>query len=163
MPSSDETQIAVRLNEYFINRLDGLARRGEMNRKHLMLSVVNIWLNVLEKSRMSHVFYVASILKDHEDRLNGNMKRDFSENRLPEKPIPIKFTEEEIFNINRFASFNHISRHQLLKTMIIISIEELDEATDYKSYQFGELEPKLYNAFGMMMKKGFKAFEAYIK
>jgi hypothetical protein len=59
--------------------------------------------------------------------------------------------------------FSHISRHQVLKTMIIVGIEELEILTDSRSYQMGSIESELHASFSMIMKKGFKAFEAYIK
>jgi hypothetical protein len=47
--------------------------------------------------------------------------------------------------------------------MIIIGIEELENITEYKTYEFGAAEPKLYKSFELIMKKGFKAFKAGIK
>ncbi len=162
----DEKQIAIRLNEDLIARLDSLAGFGEMKRNHLMLSFVNIWLSVLEKSEMAHVFYAANILRVHEFQMTGGMgayEHEFTESRPPEKPFPIKLTKEDIFNIYRFANFSHISNHLLLKTMIIVGIEELEKLTDDKPYQLGTIEPQLYKSFAKIMEKGFKAFKAYIK
>ncbi len=165
IPRNEEKQIPVKLDDFFIGRLDTLAKRGAMNRHHLMLSFVNVWLNVLEKSEMSHVFYLALILRDLEAPLNGILRpqREFTESRLPEKPLPIKITAEDIFKIDCFANKANISRHQLMKNMIITGIEELEEATEHKPYQFATIEPLLHKSFAMIMAKGFKALKAGIK
>ncbi|GFE56747.1 hypothetical protein [Geobacter sp. AOG1] len=165
IPSIDEKQIAIKLNESLIGSLDVLAKNGGMNRNHLMLSFVNIWLSVLEASKMPGLFYIANLLRVRENQMQFTpaYEHEFTESRIPEKPLPIKFNEADIFNINRFANFNHISRHLLLKTMVIVGIEEFGNLTDYRSYQFGAIEKELHNLFSNIMRKGFKAYMAYIK
>lgn len=161
----DEKQVSIKFNDLFIGRLDALAKSGEMNRNHLMLSFVNLWVNVLDESSMRGLFYISNLLRVREVQMNCTFayEHEFTESRIPEKPLPIKFSKESLFTIDALASVNHISRHQLLKTMIIVGIEELEEIADRKRYQFGAIENKLHDSFSTIMKKGFKAFKAYIK
>lgn len=160
----DDKQIAIKLNDYLIGSLDALAKAGDMNRNHLMLSFVNIWITVLDESRLPGLFYISNLHRvRHIQCFTQAYEHEFTESRIPEKPLPIKFSESSISNIDRYANFNHISRHQLLKTMIIVGIEELENITVGRPYQFGAVEKKLHDSFSTIMKKGFKAHMAYMK
>ncbi len=165
IPPRDEKQIAVKLNEQLIDRLDALARNGGMNRNHLMSSFVNVWLSALEKASMPSLFYIANLFRVRENQMHRMRvyEHEFTELRLPEKPLPLKFTESDIFRINSLACVNHISRHLLLKTMIIVGIEDLENKIDSMPFQFGALEPELYKSFSIVMQKGDKSFRAYLK
>jgi hypothetical protein len=160
----NEKQIAIKLNDNLISSLDSLAKAGDMNRNHLMLSFVNIWLNVLDASRLPGLFYISNLHRVRDIQcFSPAYEHEFTESRIPEKPLPIKFSEASISNIDRFSNFNHISRHQLLKTMIIVGIEELHQITERKAYHFGSVEKKLHDSFSTILKKGFKAHMAYMK
>jgi predicted DNA-binding protein len=162
----DEKQIAIKLNYDMIDRLDNLAKRGGLNRSHLMLSFVNIWLSVLEESRYSLMFFVANLLRVHEAQMNGEMEiyeHEYSGSSIPEKPIPIKLSEADIFKISCHANKSHISRHQMLKTMIIVGLEKLENITEHKSYQIGDIEKRLYKEFNIIMKKGERVFKEFMK
>lgn len=161
-----EKLIAVKLNADLTSRLDSLAKRAGMLRAQLMLNFVNIWINVIENSKLAHVFYTANLLRVHEAQMNsilGIYEHEFSGSRITEKPIPIKMSESDIFKVSGYANKNHLSRHQMLKTMIIVGIEELEKITSEGSYQYGSVEPELHNAFCLIMKKGYNAYKAYIK
>lgn len=161
-PRFDEKQCSVRLNEDYISKLNRLAELGAMNRHHLMLCLINVWLSVLNKKGvMPHVFNAAVVLRELQGALDGIPKPDYSVYIVPEKPLPMKFTEGDIFDLERFASFSHISRHQLMKDMLMVGIEELGEITNYGEYQYGEVEPKLFKSLELIMKKGEKAFNAF--
>jgi metal-responsive CopG/Arc/MetJ family transcriptional regulator len=165
IPRIDERQIAIKLNEILIGSLDSLAKNGDMNRNHLMLSIVNTWLSVLEEAKEPGLFYIASLLRVRENqrKCKFSYEHEFTESCVPERALPMKFSESCIHSINAFANFNHISRHLLLKTMVIVGIEELDELTERKLYQFGTIEQALHHSFSTIMKKGLKAYNAYIK
>jgi hypothetical protein len=60
----------------------------------------------------------------------------------------------------------------LFPTLINVMVEDAPNAgvifankrSDcFKAFEFGAVEPKLYNSFEIIMKKGFKAFKAGIK
>jgi len=165
IPRADEKQIAINLNSLLVVDLDGLAKSCDMNRTHFMLSIIMTWLSALGESNMPGLFYITSLLRVRENQMNGNhaYEHEFTESCIPEKTLPMKFTESTIHSINSFASVNHISRHLLLKTMVIVGIEELIELTDRKPFEFAEIEPALHKAFCNIMGKGFKAFKTFIK
>ncbi|MFZ3207364.1 MAG: hypothetical protein WA140_00800 [Geobacteraceae bacterium] len=160
-----EQQVTVKLNDFRISRLDMLAKLGSMNRHYLMQSFVNLWLNVLGSFKMPHVFYLAIVFRDLEAPLKGidRPQQDFSESTLPARSLPIKLTESAIFSIDCFANKSNITRHQMMKNMVITGIDELAEITDYKLFDFAMIEPQLNKAFVLIMRKALKAFEAGMK
>lgn len=158
-------QVAVQLNEIYASRLDDLAKRGGMNRNHLMLFLVNIWLNVLNQGAFPGMFYILNLLRVRFLQFEGHSpyEHEFTGSKLPVKSFPIKLTEATIDELGAFANHNHITKHNLLKTMIIVGIEELEELTDRNTYQIGIVEPLLHKSFSTLMKKGPKIFKEFIK
>jgi len=165
IPSIEEKQIAIRLNEMLINRLDVLSRNSGLNRNHLMLNLVRVWLDVLNKVSMPGLFYIASLLRERHMQMEccQAYEHEFTESPFIEKPLPLKFSESEIFQVNTFMCVNQISRHLLLKTMIIVGIEELEMLVDRQAFQFSEIEGKLHRSFKSIMERSFKALKAYLK
>jgi len=161
-PLYDEKQIAIKLNERVISSLDGLAKNGSTNRSHLMLSLINIWISVLENVPMAGLFYITSLLRSRVQLYPG-YPLEFTESRLPEKPLPLKLSDSTIETVLGLASVNRISRHQLLKVMIIVGMEELEDLTDRTPFEFGAIEQQLHKSFTKLMEKGFKAFKAFSK
>lgn len=165
-PDIEEKQIAIKLNDGLIGRLDSLADHGGLKRSHLMLSFVNLWLSVLEKSQFKLMFYVANILRVHEAKMNQDLnvyEHEYSGSSIPERPIPIKLSDADIFKISCHANKNHISRHQMLKIMVIVGLEELEKITDYESYRFEDVEERLNKKFSMLMEKGERVYKEFIK
>lgn len=164
-PQNDEKQVSVRLSEYFIDRLDKLAKNGSVNRHHLMLCLIIIWLKVLEYSKLPNYFKLAIEIRDLEARLKGDMKPplEYIESKFPEKSIPVKLTDADIKRIACLVSRTHLSRHQLLINMMNIGIEELENATSSEVYRYADIEPQLYSSLETIMKKGRKAFLTVIK
>jgi hypothetical protein len=165
-PNIDEKQISIKLNDFLIGRLDILAENGGLKRNHLMLSFVNLWLSVFETTRFILTFYVANLLRVHEAQMNQDLdvyEHEDSESKPPEKPYPIKLSEADSFKIRCHALKSHITRHQMLKIMIIVGIEELENVTDSKTYRFEDIEKRLFKEFKKIMEKGERAFKAYIK
>jgi len=164
--NNDEKRIAVKLNDKLTARLDSLAKRSGIIRTNLMVSFVKTWLKVLEESQLSHMFYIANLLRVHKAQMNmedGIYEHEFSGSRIPEKPIPMKISESSVLEVSGYANKSHLSRHQMLKTMIIVCIEELEKITPEGSYQYGSVEPALLKVLSSIMNKGYNAFKAYIK
>ncbi len=161
----EEKQVAVQLNEIYANRLDALAKGGEMNRNHLMLFIVNIWLNVLKQEAFPGMFYILNLLRVRVLQMEGHFpyEHEFTGSKLPVKSFPIKLSETTIFELGAYANHNHITKHNLLKTMIIVGIEELEEITGGKMFQLGTVEPLLHRLFSNLMKKGPQVFKAFCK
>lgn len=160
-----ETQVTVKLNDFRIARLDSLAKLGTTNRHSLMQSIVNLWLNVLASSKIPHVFYMAIVFRDLEapaKRLTRS-QQDFSESPLPTKSLPIKLTESAIGKIDGFANKSNITRHQMMKNMIITGIDEIDVITDFQPFDYYTIEPQLHKAFVHIMRQAEKMFEVGMK
>jgi len=160
-----EQQIAIKLSENYILRLDDLARRGNTNRRQLMVNFIKIWMNELKESSSANFFQLAIILRSIEADMNQDDPRraEFVESNLPEKPFPIILSRNDRLYIVSCAGRANMTRHHLMKSMIITGIEELEELTDNKEYDCSIVEPKLKRAFGIIMAKGFRAYREGIR
>ena len=160
-----EKQIAIKLSENYISRLDDLARRGDTNRRQLMLNFIKIWLNELKEINKADFFHLAIILRGIEADMEQDDPRrtEFVESNLPEKPFPIILSRNDSLYIISCAGRANMTRHHMMKSMVITGIEELEELTDNKEYDFSVVEPKLKRAFGIIMAKGFRAFREGIR
>jgi hypothetical protein len=160
-----EKQIAIKLSENYISRLDDLARRGHTNRRQLMLNFIKIWMNELKEINKANFFHLAIILRSIEADMEQDYGRrsEFIESNFPEKPFPIMLSEDDSLYIVSYAGRANMTRHHMMKSMVITGIEELEEMTNDKEYDFSVVEPKLKRAFGIIMAKGAKAFKEGIR
>jgi hypothetical protein len=160
-----EKQIAIKLNEYYISQLDDLAKRGHTNRRQLMMNFIKLWMDELERSNTAIFFHLAIILRgiEVEMRMDFIRKREFLESYIPEKPFPIILTGDDDLQVGIAASKASMSKHHMMKNMIVTGIEELDAITDYNEFQFSDVEEKLKKSFGIIMAKAFMAFKEGIK
>jgi len=162
-----EKQIAIKLNEKHISRLDNLAKRGNTNRSQLMVSFIRVWLNELRESTSAMYFHLAIILKEVKAEIDGDRARktEFVESSFPEpeKPFPIKLNEDDALYLVFCTGSANMTRHHMMKKMIITGIEELEELTGGKEFDYSNVEPELKKKFGIIMAKGFMAYTEGIK
>ena len=163
----DEKQVAIKLSENYISRLDDLARRGNTNRRQLMVNFIKIWLDELKESNLANFFHLAIILREIEADMKGDLGRqsEYVELIVPEKqfPFPIMLTEDDNLYVISCSGRANMTRHHMMKSMIITGIGELEKLTDNKEYDFSVVEPKLKRALGVIMAKGFRAFREGIR
>jgi|GEM_PF-1638723 len=163
----DEKQVAIKLSEKYISRLDDLAKRGHTNRRQLMHNFIKIWLEELYESNSANFFHLAIILRGIEADMEQDYGRrsEFIESIIPKKifPIPIMLSEDDSNYIDSYTGRANMTRHHMMKSMITTGIEELEELTDNKEYDFSVVEPKLKRAFGIIMAKGFRAYSEGIQ
>lgn len=154
-----DKQIAIKLSEKYISRLDDLAKRGHTNRRQLMVNFVRIWMDELKESNSANFFHLALILRGIEaDFKSDNRRRsEFIESNYPEKPFPIMLSEDDEMDISAFAGRANMTRHHMMKSMVITGIEELEELTNNKEYEFLGVRQKLKKAIAAIMAKGSKA------
>lgn len=164
-PQNDEKQSSVRISAYFVDRLGKLAKSGSVNRHHLQLCLIIVWLRVFEDSTLPNYFKVAMEIRELEAGMKGEMKPslEYIEMKFPGKALPIKLSESDSIKISCFASRTNLTRHLLMKNMILVGIEELEKITENNQYRYADVEPQLFKAIELIMKKGRKAFLAAIK
>ena len=160
-----EKQIAIKLSEKYISRLDDLAKRGKTNRRQLMVNFIKIWLDELKEVNKANLFHLAIVLRGIKDDMNQDDSRraEFVEFNRPEKPFPIILSRNDSLYIISCAGRANMKRHHMMKSMVITGIEELEELTEKKEYDFSVVEPKLKRTFGVIMAKGFRAFREGIR
>lgn len=163
----DEKQVAIKLSETYISRLDDLARLGHTNRRQLMVNFIKLWLDELKETSSANFFHLAIILREVEANLNSDFgrKSEFVESFFPEKqlPMPIILTEDDNLYIISCSGRTNMTKHHLMKSMIITGIDELEELTKNTEYNFSVVEPKLKRAFGIIVAKGRRAYKEGIR
>lgn len=165
IPDINDKQVAIKLNEQLISSLDRLAKAGGTNRTTLMHIIVSTCLDAFEKADMPGIFYIASLQRVRKLQLEMKFpyELEFTGFPYPEKPIPIKLSEETLYKIGVYMNHNHITRHMLLKTIIIVGIEEMELLTDGQPYQPDKISKALFKSYSDLMKRGYKAFQTFIK
>lgn len=158
--TTGEKQIAIKLSEKYVSRLDDLARRGHTNRSQLMGNFIKVWMDELLESNSANFFHLAIILREIEAEFGSDLARrsEFVELNIPEKPFPIMLTEDDSLHIVSWAGMANMTRHHMMKNMVITGIEELEALTNNQEYDFSVVEPKLKRALGIIMAKGARAF-----
>ena len=162
-----EKQIAIKLSEEYISRLDNLAKRGKTNRRQLMVNFIRMWMEELKESSSANFFHLAIVLRE----IQADMEMDFNRRSefvellhpSPEKPFPIMLNEDDCLYIVSAAGRSNMTRHNFMKKLVITGIEELETITRDQKYEFSVVEPKLKRAFGIIMAKGVRAFREGIK
>jgi hypothetical protein len=127
--------------------------------------LIIVWLRVFEDSKLPNYFKLALEIRNLEAGMKGEMKPslEYIESKFPGKALPIKLSESDSTMISVFASRTHLSRHLLMKNMILVCIEELEKITGNNPYRYADVEPQLFSSLETIMKKGRKAFLAAIK
>ncbi|MCX5818776.1 MAG: hypothetical protein NT047_02520 [Deltaproteobacteria bacterium] len=163
----DEKQIAIKLSEKYISRLDDLAKRGNTNRRQLMVNFIRIWLEELRESNSANFFHLAIILREIQAdmEMDSNRRSEFVESFFPspERPLPIMLSEDDSYYTVSAAGRCNMTRHNFMKNMVITGIEELEILTSNQEYEYYVVEPKLKRAFGIIVAKGLTAFRKGIK
>lgn len=162
MTDIGEKQIAIKLSEKYISRLDALAKRGNTNRRQLMVNFIKIWLEELRESNSSNFYHLAIILREIEADFKSDHSRrsEFIEliNPSPERPLPIILGEDDSNYLVSCAGRCNLTRHNMMKTMIVTGIGELEILTHDKDYDFSIVTPEIKRAFGVIMARGKRAF-----
>jgi hypothetical protein len=156
-----EKQIAIKLSEKYISRLDDLAKRGNTNRRQLMVNFIRMWMDELKESSSANFFDLAIIVreKEAEMKMDFNRRSECVESLLPspERPFPIMLSEDDRLYMVSYSGRCNMTRHNMMKKMVITGIEELEVLTNDQEYQYSVVEPKLKRA------KGLRAFREGIK
>ena len=167
MTDLGDKQIAIRLSEKYIARLDDLAKRGNTNRRQLMVNFIRIWLEELRESNSANFFNLGLIVREiqAEMEMDFNRRPEFVElvNPSPERPLPIILSEDDSLYMVSSAGRCNMTRHNFMKKMVVTGIEELEILTGEREYEYSAVEPKLKKAFGIIMAKGLRAFREGIK
>ena len=162
-----EKQIAIKLSEKYIARLDDLAKRGKTNRRQLMVNFIRLWMKELKESSSANFFRLALILREVQAdmEMDFNRRSEFVElvHPSPERPFPIMLSDDDRLYMVSATGRSNMSRHNFMKKMVITGLEELETLTDDQDYEFSVGEPKLMRAFGIIMAKGVRAFRGGIK
>ncbi len=164
-PKNEDRQITVKLSELFIKRLDALAKNGSLNRHQLMLTLVTLWLKVLDETGFATLFDLALLLREKIRAVRDLIETpwEYAESHFQEKSIPIKLPDSSILKITCLVSKTRMTRHQIMKNMIVVGMEELENISLNKPYDYADVEPKLVKQLNETMNMASKLMRIALK
>lgn len=164
-PRNEDKAIAVKLSELFIQRLDTLARNGSFNRHQLMLTLVTVWLGVLNESGHATLFDLALLLREKIKAARDMVETpwEYAESHFQEKSIPIKLPDVSILEITCLVSRTRMTRHQIMKNMVVVGMEELEILSNNNPYNYSEIESKFIKRLQEIMSTAIKLMRIALK
>jgi len=151
--SESEKAISVKLGEQWIERLDRLAKKGGLSRHQLMRNIITVGMDGLSMSSKVGLFQVGLAIRN---LLNLPPKNEVWE----EKPLPLKLDEKLLEKIDAFAKRGDLSRHQLMRNLIHVGVEELEGAARVGMFQISVAIVDIASAVKKIIQDGQKATQA---
>jgi len=117
-----DKMISVKLNQAWIDRLDKLAKKAKISRHQLILNMMTEGTRQLKLLKKIGIFQVGLAIRDI--KIPGFATSKAAEDA--DKPIPVKIDEKLLEEIEALADRAGLSRHQLMRNIIHVSVEELE-------------------------------------
>ncbi|MFA5516862.1 MAG: CopG family transcriptional regulator, partial [Desulfuromonadales bacterium] len=126
--SDSEKTVSVKLNERWIERLDRLAKKGGLSRHQLMRNLIEVGMDAISIGKAVGLFQLGLMIRDMFD---VQMKPEPGE----EKPLPLKLDEKFLAKIDDVARRGDLTRHQLMRNLIHVGVEEVEAAARIGLFQ----------------------------
>lgn len=155
--SQDEKSIAIKMNSEFIVRLDRLAELVKIPRSRLAKNLVEVGMEELEIWSCVGVLQLAILVSDFtKNKPTARPKDPVS----GDNPIPIFIHESDVLRLDNLAAKAGISRHQLIKNLLRVGVEEGEVMARMGMLKFVVLMRDLPAAFHEVCKMGDRALRA---
>jgi len=157
---SGEKNVSVKMNEDFIKRLDDIAHLVKLNRNQIIRNILEIGVEEIEKLRFVGILQLSLIIRDLRESILGKCNLKATDPVAGDKPIPIKLQNEFIARLDSLAEKGGLSRHQLIKNILRVGVEEGESMAKYGIIKLGLLLRDLPESFRVFFKKGDEAYKA---
>ncbi len=153
-----DKEISIKMNKEFIERLDKLAHMGKISRRQLLKNFLEVGVIEVEGLKDIGIFQAAIFIRDLQEKRSGIKK-------MPaivggEIPIPIKIDEEFLYRLDKLAERADLSRHQLMKNILLVGVEETEALAKLGIVQMVIIIHDLPESFAKFFKVGEKALKA---
>lgn len=150
--------IAIKMNDEFIARLDKLANRIDVTRTKLMKNFIQVGIEELEEMKSIGFFQLGLMVRDVGEAIQlGKM---ISDQVSGDKPIPIKIDDDYIDRLDALAEKAGLSRHQLMKNLLDVGVIEFETMDKVGVMSLMLLARDLHGAFKRISSRGEKALKA---
>lgn len=151
--SESEKTVSVKLGEQWITRLDKLAKAAGLSRHQLMRNMIQVGVNGISLASKVGLFQIGLAIRD---LLDLRKKAEPGE----EKPLPLRIDEKLLDKVDAFAARGGLSRHQLMRNLIHLGIDELEGASRVGVLQTSVWLRDLEEAIKKVIRNGSKAAHA---
>lgn len=158
-----EKHIAIKMNDEFIARLDKIAKEAKLSRNQLIKNILDVGFDELVKLKQVGVFQLGIYIRDLHESISNKHKKKIIDPISGERPIPIKLDEEFINKLDELAEKAGLSRHQLLKNIIRVGLEEAEILSKVGIIKLGVIFRDLPESFRAICEKGEAALTASLK
>lgn len=154
-----EKHIAIKMNEEFIARLDKIAQEAKLSRNQFMKNLLDVGVDELKKLKQVGVFQLGIYIRDLHESISSKSRKKIIDPISGEKPIPIKLDEEFINLLDELAEKAGLSRHQLMKNIIRVGLEQTEILAKVGVVRVAVIFRDLPESFRAIFKKGEKALK----
>lgn len=147
--------VSVKVNEEWLARLDRLAKVGEISRHQLIVNMMGVGVDQLRTLKQMGIIKLGLLIRDLQ-----KPKPEASEDPATEKPIPVKLDEKMLAEIDLFAEQIGISRHQMMRNILHVCIEDLELLKNLGFVHMAKLADSLKGTFLKIFEDGKTALEA---
>lgn len=158
-----EKSISIKMNGEFIERLDRIAEKAKLSRNNYITNLLDLGVDELEKLKQIGVFQLGLYIRDVHDSITNKCNIKMKDPVSGERPIPIKLSEEFINRLDNLAEKAGLSRHQLMKNIILVGLEQTEALSKVGIIKLAVIIRDLPETFKAICDKGEKALEATVK
>lgn len=152
--SKNERDIAIRMNPEFIARVDKLANLVRVSRHQLMKNMIEVGVEELELLSCVGVLQLGILIRD---LMNGASAGKPKDPIIGNKPIPVALDTTYVARLDKLADKAGLPRHQLMKNLLRVGVEEAESMVRIGVLQFVILMRDLPGAFREVCKAGERA------
>jgi predicted transcriptional regulator len=157
MQIGNEKTTTIKLDSVWLDRLDTLAKRAELSRRQLMMNMVDVGLDQIKVLKMFGFFKVGLLVRQMSEK--SGMGHTWEETGEL-KPAPVTLKEKTWDLLDTLAEAGDISRHQLVRNIIYVGIEQLESFQKVGLFQIKDACILLKKSFNEIIEDGQKAMNA---
>lgn len=155
-----DKEVSIKMNEKFIARVDKIAAKVKVSRRQMLTNLVDAGVFALSTLEDVGIFRLSVLLRDIREKRAGKKLTTSTETVGGPIAIPIKLDEELLFQLDRLAEKAGLSRHHLMRNLLEIGTEQVEELTDMGITRMIVLIRDLPDSFKKFFEIGEKVMKA---
>ena len=148
--SGSDKSTSIKLSAHWIERLDKLTKQADLSRQQLMHNIIEVGIDAIEFSSKVGVFQLGLMIRDLLDLRRKPVTGG-------ETPLPLKVDEKVFAKVEMFAEKSDLTRHQLMRNLILVGIEELEGSARVGVFQLSVALRDLGGTVKKIVKDGQRA------
>jgi predicted DNA-binding protein len=155
----DDRNVSIKMNDEFINRLDDIAHLVKCSRNQMIRNILVVGVEELQRFKSVGIIQLSIMIRDIHESIIGKSNLKLSDPVAGDKPIPIKLDGELITRLDDLAKQGGLTRHQLVKNLLRVGVEEAETMAKFGILQLSVLFHDLGESFRKFFKQGEEAYK----